>query len=32
MYSARERYILHAELEYWLPTSEGVPPEIEGGA
>lgn len=30
MYSARQRYIVHAKLAYWLPTSEGTPPEIAG--
>ncbi|PZR53228.1 class E sortase [Xylanimonas oleitrophica] len=28
MYSARERYIVHAELDYWTPVSEGVPTQL----
>lgn len=28
MYSARERYIVHAELVQWLETSEGAPAEL----
>ena len=32
MYSARQRYIVHAVLDYWMPTADGVPPEITGGA
>jgi len=31
MYSARQRYIVHAVLDYWMPTADGVPPEITGG-
>jgi sortase A len=31
MYSARERYIVHATLDYWLWTEDGIPPEIQGG-
>lgn len=30
MYSARERYIVWGELDYWAPTSEGIPAELEG--
>jgi sortase A len=30
MYSARERYIVHGELDYWAPVSEGVPAELVG--
>ncbi len=25
MFSARERYIAHAEFDYWMPVSDGVP-------
>lgn len=25
MYSARQRYVVHGELDYWIPVSEGVP-------
>ena len=28
MYSARERYVVHATLDYWLPTDAGVPPDL----
>lgn len=28
MFSARERYIVHAVLDYWAPVSEGVPAEL----
>lgn len=28
MYSARERYIVHAELDTWLPRDDGPPPEL----
>jgi len=31
MYSARERYIVHGELDYWVPTSAGTPVELTGG-
>lgn len=30
MFSARERYIVWGEFEYWAPTSEGIPAELEG--
>jgi sortase A len=30
MYSARERYVVHAVLEYWVPVAEGTPAEIGG--
>lgn len=30
MYSARERFIVWGELDYWAPTSEGIPAELEG--
>ncbi|WP_411910640.1 class E sortase [Actinotalea sp. M2MS4P-6] len=29
MYSARERYVVHARLDYWLPAAEGTPVELE---
>ena len=35
MFSARERYIVYAELDYWMPVSAGTPAEIDpasGGA
>ncbi|MCS6712068.1 class E sortase [Brachybacterium sp. EF45031] len=28
LYSARERYIVHARFAYWTPRSEGVPPAL----
>ncbi len=28
MFSAKERYIVHGELDYWAPTSEGIPAEL----
>lgn len=28
MWSARERYIVHAKLDYWMPVSEGTPKEL----
>ncbi|WP_240643992.1 class E sortase [Antribacter gilvus] len=28
MYSAKERYIVHGELDYWAPVSEGTPQEL----
>ncbi len=28
MYSARERYVVHGVLDYWLPVSEGTPSEL----
>lgn len=28
MYSARERFIVHARLDYWLPVAEGTPVEL----
>jgi sortase A len=30
MYSADERYIIHAKLDYWMPVTEGIPPEMDG--
>ena len=28
MYSARERFVLHAALDYWMPVADGVPVEL----
>jgi sortase A len=28
MWSAKERYVVHAKLAYWMPASEGTPKEI----
>ena len=28
MYSARERFILYAELDYWMPVADGTPVEL----
>ncbi|WP_188037303.1 class E sortase [Actinotalea sp. JY-7885] len=28
MFSARERYVVHSELDYWMPVSDGVPPDL----
>ncbi|MFS0729341.1 class E sortase [Curtobacterium sp. 1P10AnD] len=28
MWSAAERYIVHAKLDYWMPVSEGTPKEL----
>ena len=30
MFSARERYIVHGELDYWAPTSGPAPAELTG--
>lgn len=30
MYSARQRYVVHAVLEYWVPVADGTPAEIGG--
>ena len=30
MYSARERYIVHAEFERWQPRDAGAPVELAG--
>ena len=30
MFSARERYVVHADLAYWMPVAEGTPPELGG--
>ena len=32
MFSARERFIVHATLDYWLPVADGTPVELTGGA
>ena len=32
MYSARERYIVHATLDYWMESEDGPPVELSGGA
>jgi len=32
MFSARERYIVHGELEGWLPVADGVPAALTEGA
>ncbi len=32
LYSARERYVVHALLEGWLPVSEGTPQALSEGA
>ena len=32
MFSARERFIVHGVLDYWLPVADGTPPELTGGA
>ncbi len=31
-YSAKQRYIVHGELEYWAPAGQGYPSEIVEGA
>ncbi|MFE4465948.1 class E sortase [Oerskovia sp. NPDC056781] len=28
--SLRERFIVHAELDYWLPVADGLPPDLVG--
>ncbi|WP_425955535.1 class E sortase [Xylanimonas sp. McL0601] len=28
MFSARQRYVVHAELDYWMPVSEGIPRDL----
>ena len=28
MFSARQRYVVHGELDYWAPTSSGTPKEL----
>lgn len=30
LWSTAERYIVHAQLDYWLPLDEGYPAELEG--
>lgn len=32
MYSARERYIVHATLDYWMESADGPPVELNEGA
>ena len=32
MYSAQERFIVHAVLDYWMPLTDGAPVELGGGA
>ena len=32
MFSARERFVVHGVLDYWIPASAGFPAEITGGA
>ncbi|HEY3436811.1 MAG TPA: class E sortase [Actinotalea sp.] len=32
MYSARQRYVVHALLDHWLPVADGPPAEITGSA
>lgn len=32
MFSARERFIVHAELDYWTPVADQIPLELTGGA
>jgi sortase A len=32
MYSARERFIVHAILDYWMAAADGPPAELTGGA
>lgn len=31
MFSARERFIVHGELDYWMPSDAGTPVELTGG-
>ncbi|EYR64860.1 hypothetical protein N866_03150 [Actinotalea ferrariae CF5-4] len=31
-FSLKQRFIVHGELDYWMPVSEGTPAEILGGA
>ena len=31
-YSARQRYVVHGVLDYWLPVSEGTPVELAPGS
>jgi sortase A len=30
MYSRAQRYVVHGELDYWMPKANGVPPEVTG--
>jgi sortase A len=32
MFSARQRYIVHGVLDYWAPTSDGIPKELVDSA
>lgn len=32
MFSAQERFIVHAVLDYWAPVADGTPAELLGGA
>ncbi|MDQ2624265.1 MAG: class E sortase [Actinomycetota bacterium] len=32
MFSLRERYVVHGEMEYWAWTADGIPAELAGGA
>lgn len=32
MYSPQQRYVVHATLDHWMPTADGIPAEIDGGA
>lgn len=32
LFSARERFIVHAELDYWTPVGDELPLELTGGA
>ncbi len=32
MFSARERFIVHAQLDYWAPVADGTPAELLEGA
>lgn len=31
MFSARERFVVHATLDYWVPVADGTPVELESG-
>ncbi|MBC7291150.1 MAG: class E sortase [Actinotalea sp.] len=31
LFSSRERFIVHGELDYWMPTDAGIPVELTGG-
>ncbi|WP_307793759.1 class E sortase [Actinotalea soli] len=32
MFSAEERFIVHAELDHWMPVADGTPAALDGGA